>query len=68
MEMALWSKAIPWKWVKITFVVLAILISISTVFMKQHSIIDVAAAIPLCAVAHFMFFHKKKPKKEIITE
>ena len=32
-------------------VILTVLISISTVFLKQHSIIDIAAALAVCAVA-----------------
>ena len=30
----------------------AVLISISTVFLKQHSLVDVLAAVPVCAVAY----------------
>ncbi len=37
---------------KLSFGIAAFLISISTVFMKQHSIIDVIAAAALCAVGY----------------
>lgn len=41
---------------------LAFLISISTVFLKQHSIIDLFAAIPICVGAYFVVYHKKWKK------
>lgn len=40
-----------------------ILISVSTVFLKQHSIIDVIAAIPLCMIAYPLAFCNRKQKK-----
>lgn len=43
------------KW-KIVFGVIALLISISTVFLKQHSIIDVFLALPVCAVGYYWSF------------
>lgn len=42
---------------KITVVCLVILISISTWFMKQHSVLDAVAAIPLCVLAEWLVFH-----------
>lgn len=36
---------------RIIFTVVTVLISISTVFLKQHSILDVLAAIPVCVIA-----------------
>ncbi len=36
----------------------ALTICASTVFMKQHSCIDVAAALPLCAVGYALFFRR----------
>ena len=60
MEAAVWSKKISSKWIKVSFVVLGIIISISTVFMKQHSVIDVIAALPLCALGHLLFFRTRK--------
>ena len=38
------------KW-RIAFVVVGLLICMSTVFLKQHSIIDIFVAIPVCALA-----------------
>lgn len=37
---------------RITFFLLAVLISISTVFLKQHSAVDIAAALAVCAVVY----------------
>ncbi len=36
-----------------TFTLMGVLISVSTVFLKQHSVIDVFAAIPLCIIGYF---------------
>ena len=44
----------------------AFLISISTVFMKQHSALDVLAAIPLCAIGYY-FAYVRKPKRAKAT-
>lgn len=41
---------------KIGFAVSAVLISISTVFLKQHSVIDVVTAIPICLIAYYICF------------
>jgi len=40
----------------------AFFISISTVFMKQHSVLDVLAALPLCAIGYY-FAYVHKPKR-----
>ncbi len=37
--------------IRVFLVVITVLISMSTVFLKQHSIVDVAAALVLCVVA-----------------
>ncbi len=63
MEAALWSKRIRSRSMKVSFVVVAVLISLSTVFMKQHSIIDLFAALPICFIAHFLCY--RKPKQTI---
>ena len=43
---------------KMLIVVLAVLICMSTVFIKQHSVIDFVAAIPVCMLAEFLIFRK----------
>ena len=44
---------------KLVNVVITVLISLSTVFLKQHSILDVFAALPLCAAGWWLFIRKK---------
>ena len=46
-----------WNWF---FGVSTVLISISTVFLKQHSVIDILVAIPLCALAYGIVYCRKK--------
>ena len=45
------------KW-KTVFAVTTFLISISTVFLKQHSVIDILVALPICMVAYKLCFDK----------
>ncbi len=52
------------RW-RVVFVVTAFLISVSTVFLKQHSIIDVAAAVPVCLVSWFVTYRKRAPAAEL---
>ncbi len=53
-----------WGW-KVFFVVSTVLISASTVFLKQHSILDVFAALALCAVCYpLVFFVICREKKD----
>ena len=44
---------------KLAFSVTAVLICASTVFLKQHSILDVVAALPLCVIAYLICFRRK---------
>lgn len=63
MEAALYSPKITgrgWKW---AFVLCAIAISLSTVFMKQHSALDIFAALPICFLGRLLFFRRKKHSK-----
>ncbi len=54
-------KTFGWRAFNITC---AVLISVSTVFLKQHSIIDIFAAVPVCLLGYFLFFgsHTYKSK------
>lgn len=45
------------KWIKVFSAIMAVLICISTVTLKQHSIIDVFAAIGLTIVLYFVVFY-----------
>ena len=62
MEAAIYSKRINSKGIKSAFIITAVLICISTVFMKQHSVIDLLAALPICMAAHFICYKKRKIK------
>ncbi len=54
-------------WWKVGFAVCTVLICLSTVFLKQHSIVDVFVAIPLCVIAYMICYRKQdiKPKVKI---
>lgn len=56
---SVWTKQreVP-RWWKITSVALAVLISISTAFVKQHSVVDIIAAIPLALLGEIVVFGK----------
>ncbi len=45
------------RW-KIVFSVITLLIILSTVFLKQHSVVDIPPALLLCAVAYPLVYHK----------
>ena len=49
-------------WWKAFVVVCAALISISTTFVKQHSVIDVAAALPVGLLAEYLVYGVKRRK------
>ena len=52
-------RTVPWR---IAFSIMTVIISISTVFLKQHSIIDVYAGVALSLVAYFIVFFKDRKK------
>ena len=63
---ALWDcSEISSKWIKISSVAAAVLISVSTMFLKQHSVTDVIAAVTMaCIIYPFVYVteDKKAPK------
>ena len=68
---AFWAAAInsrcfrkPWQITAVT--IAALLTSTATVFLKQHSLIDVVAAIPVCLIAYWIVYgkHGKKTEKQ----
>ncbi len=64
--LAAWDcKALQTPLWKFSFAALAFLISISTVFLKQHSILDILAAIPICILAYIPVYAVKKEKKDV---
>lgn len=52
------------RWIKGSMVALAIIISASTWFIKQHSVMDAIVALPVCLLAEYLLFIRKKSKKQ----
>ena len=50
-------------WWKGFVVLAAAVISIATAFVKQHSVLDIFAAIPVCVLAEILTFHVIYPKR-----
>jgi membrane-associated phospholipid phosphatase len=46
------------KWLKIATGTLGIFIILSTVFLKQHSIVDVVGAVVMAGIMYFVVYHK----------
>lgn len=47
-------------WKRGGMLILMILVSASTIFLKQHSVLDILAALPVCAVAYYFCFGRKR--------
>ena len=56
---------LPWK---IVFGIVAFLISISTIFLRQHSVLDLLAALPICLVAYYIVYRAPEKKKQAAAE
>lgn len=54
------------KFVKAIVVIAVILICVSVVFIKQHSVVDIFAAVPLCVLAEWIVFGKYYRQKRLI--
>ena len=48
------------KWVRVCIVLFCATVCISVAFVKQHSVVDIFAAIPLCLFAEWFTFWRKK--------
>ena len=53
---------------KILMLILCIMVSLSTLFVKQHSVIDLFAAIPLAAVADFLLYERVGGRKSVLQK
>ncbi len=62
------SKAFSGLWWRIGFCITTILISVSTVFLKQHSVLDILWALVLCAVCYPLVFCRDKIKEKLINK
>lgn len=62
---SVWVKEKSVRWpTKLLVVFLAVLICISTAFIKQHSVVDILAALPMCLLAELLVFRKTYFKKK----
>lgn len=59
------TKAIKSRIIKNLNWILAILVAISTCFVKQHSILDIFAAVILCMVIYWILYANKRKEKKI---
>lgn len=48
------------RWIKIFVVTTVVLVCMSVAFIKQHSVLDFFAAIPMCLLAEYLVFYKRK--------
>lgn len=61
---SVWVRRKESKWWTKTLVVIAVaLICLSTMFLKQHSAVDFFAALPVCLLAEYLVFHRRKAGK-----
>ena len=58
-EIAIHKTALLPKWIKWASFILCILICLSTLFLKQHSIVDVAGGIVMAIILYFPFYKMK---------
>lgn len=54
------------KWWKLFIVVFCAFVCISVAFVKQHSVVDIFAAIPVCVLAELVAFQKGPFRKKIV--
>lgn len=55
------AKGLQNTWVRIGVSILMTLVCLSTLFLKQHSVLDILAALPICLFSYFLCFRKKTP-------
>lgn len=51
------------KFTKIAILIFCILVCVSVAFVKQHSVVDIFAAVPVCILAELLVFGKRYFKK-----
>ena len=57
--LSVWTKRKETRpWFKVFIIVAVILICMATAFVKQHSVLDIFAAIPLCLLAEWLVYGK----------
>lgn len=50
------AKGLQKAWVKLAAHILNLSICLSTVFMKQHSVLDILVALPFCLIGYWLFY------------
>lgn len=63
LSVGLKDKALP-VWVKVLLTFVVFMICIAVCFVKQHSALDVLAALPVCLLAEILTFHVFFPERE----
>ena len=58
-----WKEKDVAKHWKICILIFVVLVCLSTVFIKQHSVLDGIVAIPICLAAEWFVFHRKKRRR-----
>lgn len=53
------SKKFSTRGWKIAFGIMAFVISVSTVFLRQHSVLDLLAAVPICLIAAYIVYGRE---------
>ena len=62
LSVGLKDKALP-VWVKVLLTFVVFMICIAVCFVKQHSVLDVLAALPVCLLAEILTFHVFFPER-----
>lgn len=47
-------------WLRAAIVTMVVLVCLSVAFIKQHSVLDFFAAIPMCLLAEFLVFYRRR--------
>ncbi|MBQ8642826.1 MAG: phosphatidic acid phosphatase [Clostridia bacterium] len=55
------------RW-KLFFIITMVLICMATVFLKQHSVLDVVWALPICAAAYLICWHEPSRHGSLVVE
>jgi membrane-associated phospholipid phosphatase len=54
---SVWHREAKTELTRMIYKILAVLISISTVMIKQHSVVDIFVALPVCAMAEAVTYY-----------
>ena len=54
------AKGLDKTWIRAAVIILTVLISLSTVFLKQHSFVDVMAALPMSCIGYLYAYRRTR--------